>query len=121
MKFFEGRTETEGHSYYRNQDKANPNGEVVLRVPLNVQRGDVGVLDRINPGKIRVLIIDADRLARKRVREMLGDDPEVEIIGECETGEDALASIRTMSPDLLILDIHLPEIDGFSLLESLPH
>ncbi len=121
MKYFTGRTETDIRSYYQNQSKANPNGEVVLRVPLNVQRGDLGVLDRINPGKIRVLVIDADRIARKRVREMLGDDPEVEIIGECESGEDALASIRTMSPDLIILDIHLPEIDGFSLLESIPN
>lgn len=121
MKYFTGRTETDIRSYYQNQSKANPNGEVVLRVPLNVQRGDLGFMDRINPGKIRVLIIDADRMARKRVREMLGDDPEVEIIGECESGEDALASIRTMSPDLIILDIHLPEIDGFSLLESIPN
>jgi two-component system, LytTR family, response regulator len=121
MKYVVGRSETEIRSYYRNENKANPNGEVVLRVPLNVQRGDVGVLDRVNPGKIRVLIIDADRLARKRVREMLSDDPEVEIVGECETGQEALVSIRTMSPDLLILDIHLPEIDGFSLLESLPN
>jgi two-component system, LytTR family, response regulator len=118
MKYLIDGTETETRSYYRN--KANPNGEVMLRVPLNVQRGDTGVLDRINPGKIRVLIVDADRVARKRVREMLGDDPEVEIIGECESGEDALTSIRTTSPDLLILDIHLPEIDGFSLLESIP-
>ncbi len=121
MKYFTGRTETDIRSYYQNQSKANPNGEVVLRVPLNVHGGDFGVLDRINPGKIRVLIIDADRIARKRVREMLGDDPEVELIGECESGEDALASIRTMSPDLIILDIHLPEIDGFSLLESIPN
>jgi two-component system LytT family response regulator len=121
MKYFTGRTETDIRSYYQNQSRANPNGEVVLRVPLNVQRGDFGVLDRINPGKIRVLVIDADRIARKRVREMLGDDPEVEIIGECESGEDALASIRNMSPDLIILDIHLPEIDGFSLLESIPN
>ncbi|HSE41513.1 MAG TPA: LytTR family DNA-binding domain-containing protein [Acidobacteriota bacterium] len=120
MKYVVDRTETEVRSYYSNENKANPNGEVVLRVPLNVQRGDVGVLDRINR-KIRVLIIDADRVARKRVRDMLGEDPEVEIIGECETGEDALASIRTTSPDLLILDIHLPEIDGFSLLESIPN
>jgi two-component system LytT family response regulator len=120
MKYLSGRTETGTRSYYQNQSKANPNGEEVLRLPLNVQRGDVGVLDKNGPGRIRVLIIDADRTARKRVREMLGDDPEVEIIGECEDGTEALSAIRTMSPDLLILDIHLPQIDGFSLLAAIP-
>lgn len=87
---------------------------------MNVHRGDAGILERTVRGPIRVLIIDADRMARNRVREMLGDDPEVEVIGECENGNDALTAIRNASPDLLILDIHIPEIDGFSLLESIP-
>jgi two-component system, LytTR family, response regulator len=84
-----------------------------------VLSGDTGLLERPG-GSIRVLIIDAERVERERVREMLKDDPEVEVIGEYDNGIEALTAIRNLIPDLIILDIHIPGIDGFSLLESIP-
>jgi two-component system LytT family response regulator len=69
--------------------------------------------------KIRVLIVDDEPLARKRIKRMLGGDPEVEVIGDCASGQQALAMIREGEPDLVFLDIQMPEMDGFSVLEAL--
>jgi two-component system LytT family response regulator len=69
--------------------------------------------------KIRVLIIDDEPLARELVKKYLSDNPAVEILGECENGFDALKAIQELLPDLLFLDIQMPKIDGFELLEVL--
>ena len=72
-------------------------------------------------GKMRIIIIDDEPLARELVRKYLSDLPSVEIIGECENGFDALKAIQELKPDLLFLDIQMPKIDGFELLEVLDH
>jgi two-component system, LytTR family, response regulator len=69
--------------------------------------------------KIRVLIIDDESLARELVKRYLSDNPGIEILGECENGFDALKAIQELRPDLLFLDIQMPKIDGFELLEVL--
>lgn len=69
--------------------------------------------------KIRVLIIDDEPLARDLVKKYLSDNPGIEILGECENGFDALKAIQELKPDLLLLDIQMPKIDGFELLEVL--
>jgi two-component system LytT family response regulator len=69
--------------------------------------------------RIRVLIVDDEPLARERIRDLLISDPQVEIVGECSDGREALAAVNQLSPDLLLLDIEMPEQDGFSLLESI--
>lgn len=71
--------------------------------------------------KIRVLIIDDEPLARELVRKYLSDIPGIEILGECENGFDALKVINEQKPDLIFLDIQMPKIDGFELLEVLDH
>lgn len=68
---------------------------------------------------IRVLLVDDEPLAREMVREMLLDDPDVEIIGECVNGREAVETIKITSPDLLFLDVQMPEVDGFGVLEAL--
>jgi two-component system LytT family response regulator len=68
--------------------------------------------------KIRTLIVDDMLLARKRVRRYLSADPEVEIIGECADGHEAIIAIKSLAPDLLFLDVQMPEIDGFEILEA---
>ena len=67
---------------------------------------------------MRVLIVDDEPLARKRIKRMLATDPDVEIVGDCATGREAVAVIRDREPDLVFLDIQMPEMDGFSVLES---
>ncbi|NTV83531.1 MAG: response regulator [Bacteroidales bacterium] len=69
--------------------------------------------------KFKVLIIDDESLARDLVRSYLSDIPGIEILGECENGFDALKTIHELKPDLLFLDIQMPKIDGFELLEVL--
>jgi two-component system LytT family response regulator len=70
--------------------------------------------------RIRTLIVDDEPLARRKVRRMLARDPEVEILGDCANGREAIASISTHNPDLVFLDVQMPEIDGFDVLESIP-
>jgi len=69
--------------------------------------------------KFKVLIIDDESLARDLVRSYLSDIQGIEILGECENGFDALKTIQELKPDLLFLDIQMPKIDGFELLEVL--
>jgi len=70
--------------------------------------------------KIRALIVDDEPLARQRIRLFARDEPALELIGECPNAADALAAIERDSPDLLFLDVQMPEMDGFELLEKLP-
>jgi len=69
--------------------------------------------------KIRALIVDDEPLARKRVRRLLMDEPDIEIIGECGSGREAIETIKEAEPDLLFLDIQMPEIDGFEVLKAI--
>ncbi|WP_208644787.1 LytR/AlgR family response regulator transcription factor [Mucilaginibacter kameinonensis] len=69
--------------------------------------------------KIKVLIIDDERAARSEVRRLLAGYPDFEIMGEAANADDALPIIAQQNPDLLFLDIQMPEKSGFDLLESL--
>jgi two-component system LytT family response regulator len=70
-------------------------------------------------GKIRVLIVDDEPLARERVRNLLKQEPDVEVVGECSDGEEAVETVRRLNPDLLFLDVQMPKLDGFGVLEML--
>lgn len=69
--------------------------------------------------RIRALVIDDEPLARDMIREMLASDSEVEIIAECANGKEAVEAIKSLTPDLIFLDIQMPELGGFEVLESL--
>jgi two-component system LytT family response regulator len=71
------------------------------------------------PAAIRVLVVDDEPLARRNLTVLLGRDPDIRAIGECESGADALKEIRRTRPDLLFLDVQMPECDGFDVLELL--
>jgi two-component system LytT family response regulator len=70
-------------------------------------------------GKIRTVIVDDEPLARTNLSVLLRLDPEIEIVGECGSGVEAPNEIRKTKPDLLFLDVQMPECDGFDVLELL--
>src|SRR3954468_16461159 len=70
--------------------------------------------------KIRALIVDDEQLARQRVRLLLGEDSDVEVIGESEDGFEAVDQIQATRPDLVFLDVQMPEMDGFEVLRRVP-
>ncbi len=69
--------------------------------------------------KIKALIVDDEPLARKYIRRLLGGNRDVDVIGECGNGKDAVVFIRENNPDLVFLDVQMPEMDGFTMLESI--
>jgi two-component system LytT family response regulator len=68
--------------------------------------------------RIRAIIVDDEPLARDGVRLHLESEPDIEIIGEAGGGEEAVALIETMRPDLIFLDVQMPGLDGFGVLEA---
>lgn len=72
-----------------------------------------------HPKPIRTLIVDDEPLARRTIRTLLETDPEIEIIGECGSGPEAVDAIRKKTPDLLFLDIQMPGMTGFEVLSRI--
>lgn len=68
--------------------------------------------------KIKALIVDDELLARKFIRRMLKQDPDFEIAGESGNGKEAVEMIRAQKPDVVFLDVQMPEMDGFGVLEA---
>jgi len=69
--------------------------------------------------RIKALIVDDEPLARDRIREMLKEHPEVEVIAEARNGQEAIDAIASQNPDLVFLDVQMPDLDGFSVLQNL--
>ena len=68
---------------------------------------------------IRALVVDDEPLARARVRQLLEEDDDVTLLGECADGVEAIAAIREQRPDLVFLDVQMPEKGGFDVLAAL--
>ena len=69
---------------------------------------------------MRVLIVDDEPLARRRLMQLLAAIPEIEIVGEAGSGREALKRVELLRPDVLLLDIEMPAVDGFAVLKALP-
>ncbi len=69
--------------------------------------------------KIRTLIVDDEPLARRLVRRLLADERDVDVIGECADGREAVSTIAKMSPDLVFLDVQMPGCSGFEALDQI--
>lgn len=72
-----------------------------------------------SPVKIRCIIVDDEPLARERIRQLLADEPDIAIVAECSDGFDALRILAGQRVDAMFLDIQMPTMDGFALLDAL--
>jgi two-component system LytT family response regulator len=68
--------------------------------------------------KRRALIVDDERLSRQKLRRLLAAEADVEVVGECASGPDAVGAIRRERPDLVFLDIQMPGLNGFDVLRE---
>ena len=69
--------------------------------------------------RIRTLIVDDEKPARRRLAELLGREQDIEVTGEARDGREAVDLIRAQAPDLMFLDIQMPDLDGFAVLSAL--
>jgi len=67
----------------------------------------------------RVLIVDDEPLARKRIRRMLGGEPDMSVVGECADGLTAVSAIKGLNPDLVFLDVQMPEMNGLEVIRAI--
>lgn len=67
--------------------------------------------------KIRAVIVDDEELSRVLIKDYLSDHPDIEIVAECSNGFEAVRAVNDLEPDLLFLDIQMPKLDGFEVLE----
>jgi len=67
---------------------------------------------------IDAMIVDDERLARQRMRRFLAEQAEVRIVAECGNGYEAIRAVQELEPDLLFLDIEMPEVDGFAVIDA---
>lgn len=67
---------------------------------------------------LRVLIVDDEPVARRGILRLLQQEPDIEIVGECGDGAAAISAISTLAPDLVFLDVQMPELDGFAVIEA---
>ncbi|HYM09119.1 MAG TPA: response regulator [Bryobacterales bacterium] len=74
----------------------------------------------MRPDKIQAVIVDDERLSRKRLRRLLSAEPDIEVLAECAGAQQAVEFLSAQEADLLFLDVQMPQMDGFAVLESLP-
>ncbi len=67
----------------------------------------------------KTLIIDDEKLARNRIKKLLEKQSDFEIVDECKNGREAVDCINSLNPDLIFLDVQMPELDGFSVLKKI--
>ena len=99
---------------------------MTIVIPLGPTRAG-RTLDRRDPSpewrawrdKIRTLVVDDEPMARERVLSLLQQEDDVEVVGECGDGAQAVAAIQHHTPDLVFLDVQMPGVDGFGVIQAI--
>jgi two-component system, LytTR family, response regulator len=113
----------------RNDDRCLSTADGTFHLPWAGARSAICRLHHASSGvmrRIRAVIADDEPLARELLRTLLGDYPDIEVVHECGDGREVVAAVRSASPDVIFLDIQMPELDGFEVIEAidpsaLPH
>ncbi|QCB94613.1 response regulator [Cellulomonas shaoxiangyii] len=71
------------------------------------------------PGPVRVVVVDDDALVRAGLRLILGGDPGLSVVGECADGQEAVAEVLRLRPDVVLMDVRMPRVDGLTALRTL--
>ena len=69
--------------------------------------------------RVRAVVVDDERLAREGLVKLLSKDPEIEIVGTAADGDQAVTMIRELAPEIVFLDVQIPEIDGFGVVATI--
>jgi len=69
--------------------------------------------------RLSAAVIDDESLARKRIRRLLGSEPDIDVVGECSNGKEAVSFLARENPDLVFLDVQMPGLDGFAVIKRL--
>jgi two-component system LytT family response regulator len=69
--------------------------------------------------RLRAVVVDDEPLARARLRRLLAQHPQVEVLADCASGEESIATLQQLRPDVAFLDIRMPDMDGFDVLDAL--
>src|SRR3984957_11902142 len=81
---------------------------------------DLSQQDQPMNALMRTIIADDERLARRKLLILLQSEPLVNVIAECQDGRQTVSAIRSLRPDMLLLDIQMPDLDGFQVLQEIP-
>src|ERR1700677_5042041 len=80
--------------------------------------GPTGQIGVMTTGLRRVLIVEDQEHARRYLRELLEDEPQIEVVGESSNGIQGVQQIRELSPDIVFVDIQMPGLDGFGMIDQ---
>jgi len=83
------------------------------------KHGLTGENGALSASPVRVLIVEDEEHARRYLRELLEDEPQIEVIGESSNGDQGVQQIRELSPDIVFLDVQMPGLDGFGMIDQI--
>lgn len=90
-----------------------------VSLPVNPLPPVEEIIGKKGTGKIRVMIADDQPIVRLGVKELLGQEKDIEIVGEVNDGRQVLSMVQQLSPDILLLELRMPNVDGLTILQNL--
>ena len=76
-------------------------------------------MDMVKTRKIRVLVVDDHAIVRDGIQSLLATEPDIELVGEAANGADAVSKVRTLHPDVILMDLVMPEMDGIEAIHQI--